>query len=210
MTNTVGEPSSEEQENEGLYNRSQNTNGTHLVISVRKIREVLSKTHAKIDDVIVKDSKNDLDWSASIELVDTASNDSSPNSDGPNDLEIGNYSKIAIDVSSRSTEKVCPDVNLSGGSTENELEPGSQHQQKQQIRKFDSICSICLAGYEDNDVAVWSSNSLCPHMFHEECIFEWISQGRTTCPCCRRNFIKMKDIVVDRAELINSVLMPSI
>jgi hypothetical protein len=42
-------------------------------------------------------------------------------------------------------------------------------------------CAICLEIMDENE------NSLCSfgHQIHKECINEWISQGKQTCPACR-------------------------
>jgi len=46
------------------------------------------------------------------------------------------------------------------------------------------ICSICLAEYENAD-SVFKSTS-CPHMYHKECLMEWLERrNNTECPCCR-------------------------
>jgi len=53
-----------------------------------------------------------------------------------------------------------------------------------------SLCAICLGSYEIDERVVVSSNPLCSHVFHKECILEWLVKMRdgTPCPCCRQEF----------------------
>jgi len=71
-------------------------------------------------------------------------------------------------------------------------------------------CAICLSEYEKCDRVCWSSNTECSHVFHEDCILQWlISSGekkstnqyfftnptdeklleKVLCPCCLQDFI---------------------
>jgi hypothetical protein len=55
-------------------------------------------------------------------------------------------------------------------------------------------CSICLENLEnlknnlDNNVKVKDTNkkTSCNHIFHRECIHEWINNKKNTCPLCRK------------------------
>lgn len=73
------------------------------------------------------------------------------------------------------------------------------------------FCAICLTEYEVSERVSWSSNPACTHVFHEDCVVQWlVSLGRTKskmqrfssepseaqllnfgleCPCCRQEFI---------------------
>jgi len=42
-------------------------------------------------------------------------------------------------------------------------------------------CSVCLAGFEHQDVVVALP---CEHQFHRSCITTWLSEYRRTCPLC--------------------------
>ena len=52
-------------------------------------------------------------------------------------------------------------------------------------------CSICLAKYEEGDEVVRSSNPLCKHVFHQQCLVQWLeSRNDPLCPCCRQPYLE--------------------
>ena len=78
-------------------------------------------------------------------------------------------------------------------------------------REVPIFCAVCLSEYEVNDEISWSSNSECTHVFHTDCIKQWlVALGKKKssmqrfpdspsekkllrydleCPCCRQDFI---------------------
>jgi hypothetical protein len=64
-------------------------------------------------------------------------------------------------------------------------------ERKQETRLVPGLCTICLCVYEVGSGIVWSSNSSCEHVFHADCIEQWLMKQREgpLCPCCRRDFI---------------------
>jgi hypothetical protein len=61
------------------------------------------------------------------------------------------------------------------------------------FRKVEANCSICILDYEEGDTIVRSGadeeEEYCIHVFHMECMLQWLSHGRKRCPICRRWFV---------------------
>lgn len=49
-------------------------------------------------------------------------------------------------------------------------------------------CAICLANFCSGDVVAVSHHKRCSHIYHHDCIFEWLLKSND-CPCCRRKFL---------------------
>jgi Ring finger domain len=61
-------------------------------------------------------------------------------------------------------------------------------------RNASGTCAICLGQYVAGETVAWSSNALCEHCFHLDCIEAWLHKQRTfalgaLCPVCRRDFL---------------------
>ena len=60
-------------------------------------------------------------------------------------------------------------------------------------RCVEANCSICLGDYEAGDSVVQSAadqeDEYCIHVFHSECMLQWLSQGKKRCPICRHWFV---------------------
>lgn len=51
-------------------------------------------------------------------------------------------------------------------------------------------CLVCLGDYEDGEICRQITS--CSHIFHKECIDEWLTTGRNTCPLCRGEGVERK------------------
>uniref|UniRef100_A0A7S4W1T3 RING-type domain-containing protein n=1 Tax=Ditylum brightwellii TaxID=49249 RepID=A0A7S4W1T3_9STRA len=78
----------------------------------------------------------------------------------------------------------------------NALEEGvlpKKQDNSQDDHLHDNLCAICLTEYvEGEEVIVGNS---CSHMFHKECVLEWLEK-HDICPFCRENMMspdQMKD-----------------
>jgi len=50
-------------------------------------------------------------------------------------------------------------------------------------------CSICLSKYEIGDTVISSTNPVCNHVFHTDCLVSWLMRKqKPLCPCCRQTF----------------------
>eukprot|EP00227_Mantoniella_beaufortii_P000398 CAMPEP_0197606370 /NCGR_PEP_ID=MMETSP1326-20131121/44909_1 /TAXON_ID=1155430 /ORGANISM="Genus nov. species nov., Strain RCC2288" /LENGTH=748 /DNA_ID=CAMNT_0043174275 /DNA_START=271 /DNA_END=2514 /DNA_ORIENTATION=- len=56
--------------------------------------------------------------------------------------------------------------------------------------KEDASCSVCIEGFEDGDRL--RMLPACAHVFHRECIDEWLAQ-HTTCPNCRASLVPVAE-----------------
>lgn len=53
------------------------------------------------------------------------------------------------------------------------------------------VCAVCWCPFRDGENACMSSNKLCQHVFHTDCIMPWfVERKRHDCPLCRRNFLR--------------------
>ena len=91
-------------------------------------------------------------------------------------------------------------------------------------REASSSCAICLTYYSPSDVISWSSTDCCTHVFHRDCIVEWLVQmGKIKsafrsfsevnpkdeelldygleCACCRAEFIS-KDVLLSEKQSV--------
>mmetsp|Transcript_8762 Transcript_8762/g.19658 ORF Transcript_8762/g.19658 Transcript_8762/m.19658 type:complete len:829 (+) Transcript_8762:186-2672(+) len=64
------------------------------------------------------------------------------------------------------------------------------------------ICAVCLSSYEEGDIRIFSKH--CSHVFHKECVFEWLVLGHNECPCCRADMVTKDEIKETSKTLIGS------
>ncbi|KAK1735667.1 hypothetical protein QTG54_013830 [Skeletonema marinoi] len=108
-------------------------------------------------------------------------------------------------------------------SEKSPTEPVTNQQQTVEKRSVPIFCAICLSEYEKCDRVCWSSNTECSHVFHEDCILQWlISSGKKRsinqsftrhptdekllenefCPCCRQDFICVRPALIGGEESV--------
>jgi len=61
-----------------------------------------------------------------------------------------------------------------------------------------SPCFICLCEYEPNEEICVSPNHECTHVYHKECMTEWL-MAHDECPCCRKDYLEEKTPISDVA-----------
>jgi hypothetical protein len=50
-------------------------------------------------------------------------------------------------------------------------------------------CAICLSHFKPQQLVCESNNSLCQHVFHKECMVDWLTNHHETCPMCREVYL---------------------
>ncbi|CAB9514667.1 expressed unknown protein [Seminavis robusta] len=60
-------------------------------------------------------------------------------------------------------------------------------------REIEANCTICYDDYKVGDTLVRSAadeeGEYCTHVFHYECMMEWLEKGKKRCPICRHWFV---------------------
>jgi hypothetical protein len=51
-------------------------------------------------------------------------------------------------------------------------------------------CCICLEAYTPGDTICAATTTSCDHVFHEECILEWLQNDHNDCPLCRTDVMQ--------------------
>jgi hypothetical protein len=57
-----------------------------------------------------------------------------------------------------------------------------------------NCCAICLEAYEPEEMIVWSCNDECPHIYHRECMADYLVSFKgegSPCPYCRQMFCSL-------------------
>jgi len=52
-----------------------------------------------------------------------------------------------------------------------------------------STCPICLEDLDSSTSIIVSNPSVCNHIFHRDCLVEWLSNNHASCPCCRMDWV---------------------
>jgi len=96
---------------------------------------------------------------------------------------------------SRSHEACQDDINAdSPTSTQKSHEKEDQEQRSTSDDDMnhedeeENCCSICFGEYETGALLGVANNGHCQHMFHQECITEWLMKHEE-CPVCRRPYL---------------------
>lgn len=79
-------------------------------------------------------------------------------------------------------------------------------------RYIPASCSICINDYRLGDTVVRSANTVdseyCHHIYHLECMLQWLTYGKKLCPNCRHWFVPSMRIK-DQMKLVQVTRSPS-
>jgi hypothetical protein len=50
-------------------------------------------------------------------------------------------------------------------------------------------CAICLSPFQPQQLVCESNNSSCQHVFHKECMVDWLMKHHDNCPMCREVYL---------------------
>lgn len=71
-------------------------------------------------------------------------------------------------------------------TAETEREPDADDEVSMMGRENE--CPICMSELKANEIASWSFSERCSHIFHHECIKEWLLR-HANCPFCREVYM---------------------
>lgn len=75
--------------------------------------------------------------------------------------------------------------------------PDAYENESQNVEESGNIsirnCAICFEMFVPNDAICTSNNPDCNHVYHHECIFNWLLKNED-CPCCRRDYLAFEPI----------------
>ncbi|CAJ1956881.1 unnamed protein product [Cylindrotheca closterium] len=82
------------------------------------------------------------------------------------------------------------DDTRSKGHSQHNTEEGVLEEANDDDNEDEDCCCICLEGYEHGEVICTSKTGFCNHVFHKECLFEWVKKNHDCCPLCRTVLVK--------------------
>jgi Ring finger domain len=85
---------------------------------------------------------------------------------------------------------VAPIESILAAAQDHYTESTEEHISSRSTRSHsEPVCSICLDGYKTGETICRSKMNECHHIFHQECIVEWMIDN-DVCPLCRTNLME--------------------
>jgi hypothetical protein len=86
----------------------------------------------------------------------------------------------------------------SGQLVDNSDEECQTHSNREWKNRFLTVpkqeCSICLDAYKAGNTVAWAKSDACVHIFHDNCIIEWLEQNHNHCPLCRLDIMSSENL----------------
>jgi hypothetical protein len=142
----------------------------------------------KEDESIVVNSGNQLNSQNHERNPDLILND--PNANGLSNQQEMNDTKKSIDKMHSSIDMVVRPIitKIEPNISTKELNNGSE----EIFRTTDKTCALCIDDYEKGDII---RELKCGHLFHADCVDEWLLQVRRSCPVCNRDAFNITGVV---------------
>jgi hypothetical protein len=91
----------------------------------------------------------------------------------------------AVEASQRPSPAPAPQLNSSlvssaMGSDDYDSSPGDEET---------TGCAICLNHFKPQQLVCESNNPLCRHIFHKDCMVDWLTKPHDDCPLCREVYL---------------------
>ncbi|GKY99787.1 hypothetical protein MPSEU_000932500 [Mayamaea pseudoterrestris] len=121
--------------------------------------------------------------------------------------------KHAGDTTEQSTLKFASACNSKDTEDGQEFGTGSPAPPLQQTASYDTHettesdymedkeCPICMSAFKVNEIVSWSPNEQCNHVYHHECIKEWLLR-HSDCPFCRHVFLTVDECTKQKLDRI--------
>jgi len=91
---------------------------------------------------------------------------------------------------SKSTTRTCTSDNddEEEGSTNIQTSEKESHARKFSPLHPTIVCPICIDPFQPGDEVCWSKSERCNHVYHLDCMTEWLMENEE-CPLCRENYL---------------------
>ena len=170
-----------------LYNKTFASNGNQVTLQNRHIitkvmKKPITDTVTEIEEDTAQTSTIESSSFVDVELGGTAGNKKNDNDDyvevdvdDDDNCDVDDIAKTdAIDVDDDSDND---DLDETTTTTTSVRLDHNQERQQQLGINHNGICIICLEEFVTNDVIVWSADPSCSHIYHKQCMVQYLSSN---------------------------------
>ncbi|OEU08539.1 hypothetical protein FRACYDRAFT_249430 [Fragilariopsis cylindrus CCMP1102] len=181
-----------------LYNKTFDRNGNQLILEDKHIKTKAKSTTPNDDGNNVDTVENNNDVYIEIELADTEENEHINKDDDDPSIYLPVESERRLTRHDEDRIKNVRHSSTKGRSSfYTKFLKGNNNKEKQMIG---GKCIICFAEFVKEDVIVWSEDPTCIHVYHKECMVNYLASNaqrelystlnvtKNPCPTCRQNY----------------------